>query len=360
MTNKHWITSLLMAVFALFMVGSVFAADTTSPTILSVSPSNNELNVDANEPVLVTFSEDMDPSTINRQTVTLMRRTTPAEGDFRSTHIDADVSYSGRTMTLNPKYDFTAGQIYGNVFTLTVLASAQDLAGNSLARNYVWSFSTGGDAFNEDATTSSMFQGAPSGTPVATPTTPVTNTAPWYGTSMWPWIIGGLLLLALIIAAFLMFAPTRNEKKQVHHATPVTHKTPFGDVHPVLDLEGIGPVYNKELHAMGINNTKQLWEADAAEVSRKTGAPLASVKSWQNMAELSSVHDIGPQYAELLERSGVHTIDQLKHYDTGKLLKLVKHKQDSMDTKIQGNTPGHDLVANWIHEAKGHKKFSPA
>lgn len=27
--------------------------------------------------------------------------------------------------------------------------------------------------------------------------------------------------------------------------------SPFGDIHPVEDLEGIGPIYNKALLAMG-------------------------------------------------------------------------------------------------------------
>jgi len=132
---------------------------------------------------------------------------------------------------------------------------------------------------------------------------------------------------------------------------------PFGedDAHPVIELEGIGPEYSKALLAIGIEDTKQLWEANAFTMAKKTGAPLASVKSWQNMAELSCVKDIGPQYSELLERSGVHNIKQLKDYTAKTLLELVLEKEDSLKINIQGNTPGHDLVKNWIDQARKHK-----
>jgi Domain of unknown function (DUF4332) len=113
--------------------------------------------------------------------------------------------------------------------------------------------------------------------------------------------------------------------------------------------------YNKGLVAMGIKNTRQLWEADSSKVARHTGAPLSIVKSWQHMAELSSVKDIGPQYAELLERSGVHSIEQLKGYDPDKLLKRVRKKQESLKVNILGNSPGQATVENWIEGARDHK-----
>ena len=124
---------------------------------------------------------------------------------------------------------------------------------------------------------------------------------------------------------------------------------------PVIDIEGIGSEYNKGLDAMGIQNTDQLWKASAGKVSRKTGASVTSVKSWQHMSELSSIKDIGPQYAELLERSGVHTIEQLKKFTPNNLLKLVREKQDSLKLRIQGNFPGHAMVEHWIDEARNHK-----
>ena len=134
-----------------------------------------------------------------------------------------------------------------------------------------------------------------------------------------------------------------------------TNINPFGDVHPVMDMEGIGPAYNKELLSIGITNTEELWSADTEKVANKTGAPLVSVKSWQAMSELAAIKDIGPQYSELLERSGIHSIQQLKESKPNAVLELVREKQKSLDLNIQGNVPGHALVKNWIDQARKHK-----
>jgi len=158
-----------------------------------------------------------------------------------------------------------------------------------------------------------------------------------------------LLVLATIVAVTRQPAP---EEKRGVRAT--THPKGFGDTLPVMDLEGIGPEHSRELRAMGIEDTAQLWNADPVTVARKTGAPVSLVRSWQRMAELASVKDIGPQYAELLERSGVHSINQLKGYKPNALLKLVREKQDSLDVNIQGNTPGHAIVEHWIAAARNH------
>ena len=73
------------------------------------------------------------------------------------------------------------------------------------------------------------------------------------------------------------------------------------------------------------------------------------------MAELACVKDIGPQYAELLERSGIHSVDQLKNSDPNEVLRLVRKKQDSLQLNIQGNSPGHATVENWVEQARDHK-----
>jgi len=45
------------------------------------------------------LSEDMDPSTINKDTFVVMQRTTPESGVYRSLELDGTVTYSGRTAT---------------------------------------------------------------------------------------------------------------------------------------------------------------------------------------------------------------------------------------------------------------------
>ncbi len=358
--------ALMMVMFAAIVAAQT---DLTRPTVISVSPANNERDVSIDNPVVVVFSENMDPSTINENTFTVMQRTTPESGAYRATAVDGAITYNGnsRTATFTPNEPLSPNQEYGNVFTVTLTTGVKDLAGNSISPNYMWSFITGEDRFNTGASTSQLGQGGtvPGGVTQVTPAPTPTVTAPVTAapapaaaesTFPWMWVLGALILLLLLIVA--IFALPKSKKSASKSTTPATahsDPSPFGDVHPVIDIEGIGPVYKEALLTMGIKNTKQLWQADAARVARETGAPVSSVKSWQHMAELASVKDIGPQYAELLERSGVHTINQLKNYNADKLLKLVRAKEASLDISIQGNSPGHATVEHWIHEAKDHK-----
>jgi hypothetical protein len=69
-------------------------ADTTPPIVLylspinSVSPANNAMDVPTNIQITAMFSEDMNPSTINKHTFVVMQRTTPVSGVYRSLAID--------------------------------------------------------------------------------------------------------------------------------------------------------------------------------------------------------------------------------------------------------------------------------
>src|SRR5438552_13995981 len=53
------------------------APDTTAPVLGASGPANGDTNVPLNEIITVTFSEPMDPSTINTSTFIRMQDTTP-------------------------------------------------------------------------------------------------------------------------------------------------------------------------------------------------------------------------------------------------------------------------------------------
>ena len=366
-----FLIGMFLVIFTTISALSGFAeTDTIRPTIVSVSPMNNEINVQLDDVITVKFSETMDYRTINENTFLVYQRTTPGtnspDSEYRSTQIYGVVTSEGNTATFTPyANEIQPNQIHGNVFTVTITTGARDLNGNSLSRNYVWSFTTGSDPYNTGLTTSQLDQSA---TPIISPTTPQQPQPPQQSqqttqplvnntqrSSSWLWLmIGALILLtAILIFALLSYQPYK-KKTSVINTTNSNKPNPFGDVHPIMDLEGIGPTYKKALNSMGITDTKQLWNANAFNVSKQIGVSAITVKSWQNMAELASVKDIGPQYAELLERSGVHNIRQLKMYNVSNLLKLVQKKQASLKINIQGNTPGEPLIQNWITQAKQH------
>jgi uncharacterized protein (TIGR03437 family) len=107
--------------------------DTTRPTVTSASPNNGASNVALGNTLTATFSKAMNPFTISNTTFTL------AQGN---TLVAGAVSYTGVTATFTP-----AASLSRNVaFTATITTGAKDLAGNTLASNYVWSFTTGATA----------------------------------------------------------------------------------------------------------------------------------------------------------------------------------------------------------------------
>lgn len=362
-------------VLALFATSANAATDTSRPTIIATMPENNAMDVPTDQIIRIEFSEAMDPNTINRNTVILTQQTTPDPGSdtesYRSRQIGGNVSYNGNIATFTPFRDeqnpLQASQEYGNVFTAKITTGARDLVGNSLAQDYIWSFTTGLDQFNTGAATTQTSQAAGPNSPAATNTpttsTPTTNTGATTNQNnanmlSWgwsTWIIAGVLvlLLAIIITAIVKAPKATSRRNPVKSVKANSYDT-FGDTYPVKNIEGIGTKYAARLQQIGIANTKQLWKANTIKTANAIDAPTVTVKSWQNMAELSSIKSIGPQYAELLERSGIHNIKQLKEYDSKKLLDTINRKQDSLEVNIQGNSPGIVTVENWIDQAKSH------
>lgn len=105
------------------------AADIILPMVHSTIPLFNATDVARNSGIVFTFSEAMDPLTINTSTFTLMQGTTPVVGTM---------AYSGTTATFTPSTILAASTTY----TATITTGAKDLAGNALAANTVWSYTT--------------------------------------------------------------------------------------------------------------------------------------------------------------------------------------------------------------------------
>ena len=103
--------------------------DVTPPTVLSVVPVSSATGVATSIHPAVTFSEAMMSSTITTATFILQQGATPVTGT---------ISYSGTTATFTPSSSLTASTVY----TGTITTGAKDAAGNSIASNYTWSFTT--------------------------------------------------------------------------------------------------------------------------------------------------------------------------------------------------------------------------
>jgi methionine-rich copper-binding protein CopC len=105
--------------------------DVTEPSVLTIFPAANAGAVAMNTAIAVTFSETIDPASINPQTFTLKKDgVTPVTGS---------VSYFGSNAVFRPDANLLANASY----SATVTTGVKDLAGNALAANVSWDFTTG-------------------------------------------------------------------------------------------------------------------------------------------------------------------------------------------------------------------------
>jgi len=101
------------------------------PTVISVTPPDLSAGICPDTVVVATFSEAMNPATINSTTFLLAAGSTPVAGA---------VTYDApsHVATFTP----TSSLLLSTLYTATITTGAQDLFGNSLASNKVWSFTT--------------------------------------------------------------------------------------------------------------------------------------------------------------------------------------------------------------------------
>ncbi len=110
-------------------------ADTTAPVVITLSPADSASGVSSATSLVVGFNEPLDSSTINTSTFELR--------DAGGTLVPGTVSYSpqAQTATFTPVGGLTAD----STFTATIKGQANgvaDSAGNALAADVIWSFTT--------------------------------------------------------------------------------------------------------------------------------------------------------------------------------------------------------------------------
>lgn len=108
------------------------AIDATSPTVLSYSPAAAATSVATNTVIAVTFSEALNPETINTSTITVAGTGAVA----------GEVTLVGTTVMFVPDTDLDTDTVY----SVTVAGTIEDLAGNTLGTDETWSFTTGSQA----------------------------------------------------------------------------------------------------------------------------------------------------------------------------------------------------------------------
>ena len=108
----------------------------TAPTVIATVPTPTGVTgVATGQAVQATFSEAMNPSLINSP-ATNFTLTAPGPVTVAGT---VTYAVAGSVATFTP----TAALAASTTYTATIKTGVQDLAGNALASNYVWTFTTG-------------------------------------------------------------------------------------------------------------------------------------------------------------------------------------------------------------------------
>lgn len=102
--------------------------DTIAPVVSGTMPLDAAVQVGVGDDITATFSEAMLGSSVNNLTFTVAG----------SAAVSGVVSYAGLTATFNPDAALASGTLY----TVTITTGATDLAGNGLAGDKVWTFTT--------------------------------------------------------------------------------------------------------------------------------------------------------------------------------------------------------------------------
>jgi len=118
-----------------WLFGGSTGADGTAPTVMQTVPADLETLVGINSSIGAYFNEPLDPTSIDGTKFTLTYNAPPP-----GTGVSGVVTYvdAGHVMVFTPGSNLALLKIH----TATIFAGVRDLAGNQLAANEIWSFTT--------------------------------------------------------------------------------------------------------------------------------------------------------------------------------------------------------------------------
>ncbi|MCB0260647.1 MAG: DUF4332 domain-containing protein [Calditrichaeota bacterium] len=127
--------------------------------------------------------------------------------------------------------------------------------------------------------------------------------------------------------------------------------------HPISDIEGIGPAYAEKLRAAGVKSVAALLKKGCTrkgrqELAEATGLDASLILKWVNAADLYRVRGIGSEYAELLERSGVDTVKELRNRNAENLHAKMAEVNESGGRRLVRQLPSLSMVQTWVENAK--------
>ena len=258
------------------MTGPVTATfttgDLTAPTVLGVVPLNDAIGVATNTTVQVTFSEAMNPATINSTNIVLRNSVTTAI-------VPATVTYANNVATLTPTGPLSNATRY----TLTVSTAVQDASTNPLATPFVSSFTT---VPLPDNTAPTIVSRTPPATPPQTSVPITTTVTVTFSEPMDPTSIAGTTNIRLAPtatpSAFVAATVTYNAATNTATLTP-TSPLANGTNYTATVTTGVKDLAQNQLAAQStwtfttINDTTPPTVILTAPVNGRVGFPKDSI-----------------------------------------------------------------------------------
>jgi predicted flap endonuclease-1-like 5' DNA nuclease len=125
------------------------------------------------------------------------------------------------------------------------------------------------------------------------------------------------------------------------------------------EVTAIGSRHGSRLAKESITSTEDLLRkcgtaADRELLSKRTGIASQTLLKWARLADLMRIAGVGPQFAELLEASGVDTVGQLSNRNATTL--ADKMGEINSQIKVAEASPLPTIVEGWVAQAK---RFDP-
>jgi len=127
----------------------------------------------------------------------------------------------------------------------------------------------------------------------------------------------------------------------------------------LIDIEGIGAVNARKLKKAGVRGTGDLLRKGGTDKGRKelakaSGVTHKKILEWVNHSDLLRITGVGPEFADLLEATGVDTVMELKNRKPEKL--TVDLANMSKKKNLTNRVPNLKAVKSWVAQAKKLKR----
>ena len=129
------------------------------------------------------------------------------------------------------------------------------------------------------------------------------------------------------------------------------------EIADIIDIEGIGPKYAKELKKIGIKTTEDLRKASVEEMAERTKISTKLLHKWTVMADLFRVSHAAEEFTEALLEFGIGSVKDLSKQDPSSLYKkIIEFTEKAAKTPgWQGDVPRpptKEDVEIWVKNAK--------